>query len=102
MNKITIVLSLVLLVLLVATFKADAQQQQPRCGERSAIVKGLKEKYKEVHLFVGVSDDNNVIHEVFLSSKGSWTMMVSYTNGKTCLIGSGKYSFYWHLKGIKS
>lgn len=84
MNKITMVLAL--LTLTVAA-PAMAQQQMP-CAERSALVGELKEKYKEASQGVGMTG-NGAVMELMTSEAGSWSLVVTMPNGKSCLIATG-------------
>ena len=65
-----------------------AQAQFAMCGERAQIVEQLKVKYKETPHAIGVISDNGVA-ELFLSEKGTWTMLMTLTNGKSCIIAAG-------------
>ncbi len=85
MNKITMVLALLTLATLAVP--AMAQQQMP-CAERSALVGELKEKYKEASQGVGMTG-NGAVMELMTSEGGSWSLVVTMPNGKSCLIATG-------------
>lgn len=85
MNKITMVLALLTLTTVAAP--AMAQQQMP-CAERSALVGELKEKYKEASQGVGMTG-NGAVMELMTSEAGSWSLVVTMPNGKSCLIATG-------------
>lgn len=72
----------------VLTTPAVAQAQFAMCGVRAQIVELLKTKYKEAPQAVGVISDNGVA-ELFVSEKGTWTMLMTLTNGKSCIIAAG-------------
>lgn len=79
---------LVIGTLVATTAIADAQTQ--RCGQRTAIVEKLAEKYGETRQSMGLAANNAVI-EVFASdATGTWTITVTGTNGLTCLVASGQ------------
>ncbi len=65
-------------------------QAQMICGERDAIVAQLERTYGETRRSVGVQQGRAVV-EVYASDKtGSWTILVTDTAGKTCLIAAGE------------
>ena len=65
---------------------ADAQMV---CGKRDAIVAQLERKYGETRRSVGLQQDRAVV-EVYASDEtGSWTILVTDTDGKSCLMAAG-------------
>jgi hypothetical protein len=74
-------------VLLAAT--AGAAEAQMVCGKRDAIVAQLERKYGETRRSVGLQQGRAVV-EVYASEKtGSWTILVTGTDGKSCLMAAG-------------
>ena len=74
--------------LLATTPLANAQTQ--RCGPRTAIIEKLAERYGETRQSMGLAANNAVV-EVFASDDtGTWTIVVTGTNGLTCLVASGQ------------
>lgn len=72
--------------LLAGTGAADAQMV---CGKRDAIVAQLERKYGETRRSVGLQQGRAVV-EVYASDKtGSWTILVTDTAGKSCLMAAG-------------
>ena len=69
-----------------------ANAQQPRCGQRTNIVEWLEKKFGEKRAGVGISREGRLV-EIFTSSSGSWTVLLTYPGGPTCLIFSGQN---WH------
>jgi hypothetical protein len=65
-----------------------AQAQFAMCGERAAIVDQLKTKYQESRQAVGLISNNGAA-ELYVSEKGTWTMLMTLTNGKSCIIAAG-------------
>jgi hypothetical protein len=60
------------------------------CGERKAIVAQLEGKYGETRRSIGVQDGRGVV-EVYASDKtGTWTILVTNTDGKSCLMATGE------------
>ena len=73
-----------------------SQQVAPRmvprmvqCGDRDQIVKLLDQRFKEVKFAMGLASNVNLF-EVFLSKKGTWTILSTRANGKTCIVAAGK------------
>ncbi len=72
----------------VLTAPAVAHAQFAMCGARAQIVEQLKTKYKEAPKAVGIVSDNGVA-ELFVSEKGTWTMLMTLASGKSCIIAAG-------------
>jgi len=58
------------------------------CADRAEMVKSLADKFKENPTAVGQIDGSAVI-EVFVSEKGSWTILATGTDGKSCVVSAG-------------
>lgn len=65
---------------------AKAQQM---CGNRTEVVDSLGAKYKESTTGVGLVNNGMVI-EVLTSETGSWTILMTRTNGVACVLASGE------------
>lgn len=59
------------------------------CGERTEITKSLGMKYHEKLVASGLADAGSMI-EIFASKKGTWTMIVTSPNGRSCYLASGE------------
>lgn len=66
---------------------AQAQMRVP-CAERTDMVKLLADRYKEVPRAVGIASRNGVM-EVYVSKKGTWSVLMTNTSGKACIIAAG-------------
>ncbi len=65
-------------------------EAQMVCGEREAIVAQLERKYGETRRSFGLQQGRAVV-EVYASEKtGSWTILVTDTAGKSCLMATGE------------
>jgi hypothetical protein len=64
-------------------------EQQNTCGPRSQIVDQLGSEFKERQQAVGYVNDKAVL-ELFVSSKGTWTLIATGTDGSSCLLSAGK------------
>lgn len=59
------------------------------CGNRTDIVRSLGDQFHEKQRAVGVVDSNAIL-EVFVSTAGTWTIIATGTDGKSCLVTSGE------------
>lgn len=67
----------------------DSPSPMEFCGERAALVKSLLEKSREHPTAVGQIDGSAVI-EVLVSDTGSWTMLATGTDGRSCVVSAGE------------
>lgn len=74
-----------------ASLSASAEEKRP-CGNRAAIVKKLDAKFQESGQARGLASETQIV-EVFVSPAKTWTMLVSYPNGTSCIMASGQA---WH------
>ncbi len=59
------------------------------CSERSNIVTELEQNFNESVTAVGMVDQSAVV-EIFVSESGSWTILATGTDGKSCIISAGE------------
>ena len=71
-----------------ATPMPYAVQAMP-CGKRTDVVKMLRDNFGETPIAHGLAD-SGAVAEIFISSKGTWTIVATAPNGTTCMIGSGQ------------
>lgn len=67
----------------------QVQSAPAKCGERTKLVQILKDNYKEVPVSMGISTKNTEAFEIFASKNGSWTVLMTRTNGQTCIMAAG-------------
>lgn len=67
---------------------AIARAQFVMCGERAKIIDQLKTKYNETRQAVGLISNSGAA-ELYVSQKGTWTMLVTLESGKSCIIAAG-------------
>jgi hypothetical protein len=82
--KILAGLCVFLLVLIFATASHAAQ-----CGKRDIMVKVLEGRFKEVRFAMGLSSPVTMV-EIYVSKKGTWTIMKTHAGGGACILASGK------------
>ena len=79
----------VALALLAGTPSAQAWLS-PACADRGQVVKKLAEKFGETLKSVGLHANDAVI-EVYSSERtGTWTILVTRTDGMSCLLAAGQ------------
>jgi hypothetical protein len=61
---------------------------QPPCGDHRELVAHLAEKYRERQFAYGTVG-NVAIMEVYVSEKGTWTVIMTDPGGKSCIIAAG-------------
>jgi hypothetical protein len=59
------------------------------CTERDRLVGFLSDKYKETPRAMGLVSNSGVM-EVYVSSQGSWTIVVTSSKGMSCVIAAGE------------
>jgi len=67
---------------------APSAGAQTACAPREQLVKLLADQYKEGPVGIGLAQPGQVM-EVFASSHGSWTMVLTLPDGKACMIANG-------------
>lgn len=88
---------LILAAALVATTPALAQQQQLACGDRDEVLTQLNSKFQETPAAFGTTS-NGMILEVTTSESGSFTILMSFPGGRSCLIAGGQNWELWKAK----
>ena len=62
--------------------------QAPSCGSREGILKQLARTHAESPLNIGVTDEGGLL-EVLTGPTGTWSMIISFPGGETCLVAQG-------------
>jgi hypothetical protein len=66
----------------------------PMCGNRQNIFSQLQKDFGEQPSGAGMASNGGLV-ELLTSDNGSWTLVMSYPNGATCLIATGEN---WQVK----
>jgi hypothetical protein len=77
------------LAALVSIISAAAGAASPPCGNHDAMTTALATKFKEARRVMGVVNARAVM-EIFMSAEGTWTVLVTDTSGKACVIATGQ------------
>ena len=62
---------------------------QTLCGDRQNFISHLGKNHREATTAMGLTSSGKVI-EVLTSEKGSWTIIVTSPEGRSCLIAAGE------------
>ena len=77
-----------LISFLLASWPSMAQMRVP-CSPQGAMAKFLSEKYGESQIGVGIHHAGPLVELFFAKETNSWSILVTNTDGITCLIASG-------------
>ena len=59
------------------------------CGDRSKMIGYLDRDYQEAQTGLGLASNGAVV-ELYTAKTGTWTMLITSPDGKTCVVGSGE------------
>jgi hypothetical protein len=71
-----------------ALIVSSAALSAPQCGPHKKIVEMLSKRFSEVPKAIGIVGEKRIM-EVFLSKKGTWTILVTNSEGLTCILAAG-------------
>lgn len=60
-----------------------------QCGRHDAVAQALASKYQETRRIMGVVNARMVM-EIFMSPKGTWTVLITNTSGTACITAAGE------------
>jgi hypothetical protein len=66
----------------------SAPAQQAQCAARNDMIQQLDAQFAEKPAAVGQVDQQSVV-EIFVSEQGTWTILVTGTDGGSCVLASG-------------
>ena len=69
---------------------AQAANAQEVCTVRDAAVVQLEKQFGEQVAGRGLAANGKLMLELFVGETGSWTVLVSEPDGRTCILASGK------------
>lgn len=88
-GKVFTVLIILCVVCLAMMYRAATAHALGMCGSRADFVKALSDKYQETGKAFGIAGQVNLV-EVFVSKTGTWSILVTTPQGKSCMIAAGK------------
>jgi hypothetical protein len=59
------------------------------CGVRNDLVQRLSSEFRENQAAVGMLHESAIL-EVFVSDQGSWTILATGTDGRSCVLAAGQ------------
>ena len=74
---------------LLVTFIPTAASAVGPCASRSELIAVLKDNLGEIKAGHGLSNRGHLV-EVFVSPAGSWTILLSQPDGRSCLVDTGE------------
>lgn len=72
-----------------ATLFAPPSEAADRCAARADMIKALDQRFHENPAALGMVNPN-VVLEIFVSDKGTWTIIATGTDGKSCVLSAGE------------
>lgn len=63
---------------------------QSACFEREDALARLQNQYGEDVIARGLTSEGKEMVELLASEDGTWTILVTNTDGQTCMVGSGE------------
>jgi hypothetical protein len=58
------------------------------CNSREEVVKALSQQFAEVPIVHGLTQSGQLM-EMFASTEGTWTLILSLPTGQSCLVANG-------------
>lgn len=80
----------IITVILLFTSHAGAQETAVRCAPRGNVIDKLIKKFGEKQVSWALTKENKVIETFSNPKTKSWTILVTSTNGSTCLLAAGE------------
>ena len=84
-----LVIAIVALIL-IGIAPAMAQSEQASCFERAVIVKHMLNKFNESPVAAGLAANGAVMELLSSPDGGTWSMILTYPNGTSCVMASGE------------
>jgi hypothetical protein len=79
---------LVPLMVVAFTPQAEAETRRP-CADRDSVVERLENRFGEARQAMGMHGGNGVLEVYASADTGTWTILVTSPDGKSCLLASG-------------
>ena len=73
---------------LAALLVAGQADARVACNTREEVVKALSQQFAEVPVVHGITQSGQLM-EMFASTEGTWTLILSLPTGQSCLIANG-------------
>lgn len=86
-------LAMVVVPVVAMSFWAGSASAQKRCATHDGAVAQLAKKYSEKVVGRGLFKGGKTMAELFVSTSGTWTVVVTNTAGTSCIVASGENWF---------
>ncbi len=70
-------------------FSVEAQAVGIQCAAHKQLVTLLSKKYSEQPVALGTVNEDRYM-QLFVSSAGTWTILVTKVDGQSCIVASGE------------
>ena len=87
--KSSYILAALALVAFALPSMVTSAEASAKCGDRTKLIEKLADKHKEVPVGQGLSQNNKAAFEIYASEKGTWTVVITMTNGLACVMAAG-------------
>lgn len=77
------------IAVLAAVLAASPALAQSVCSTRTEFIDQLAHRFAENPVAMGLASNGGVV-EVLASEKGSWTLLVTMPDGRSCVIAAGE------------
>ncbi len=77
------------LTLLAGTPRAQAEDRQA-CANRTQVVQRLEQRFGETLKSIGLHRDDAVVEVYSSEATGTWTILLTRTDGISCLLAAGQ------------
>ena len=88
-NFSNVVAALLASVFVLPVLSTEAAASPAKCGERAKLIKALEDRYKEVPVALGISQKSTEAFEIYASESGTWTVIMTMSNGVACVMAAG-------------
>lgn len=78
-----------LLIGVLFALPAAAQTAPSNCGPHDRVLAGLARSYGEAPVMIGLGSNAALIEVTASDASGTWTIIVTTPDGRTCLVASG-------------
>lgn len=75
--------------LVLAGLVPSALEAQTNCAARDSVVQSLETSYGEIFAGGGVQNAQRIFEVWFSEEKGTWTILMTRADGKSCIMASG-------------
>jgi len=79
------------LTLLLVGLSSQALGQARACFDRAKLLERLDVQYQETPIARGLTQTSGVLEVLSTADGSTWSLVVTYPSGVSCLVASGKY-----------